>query len=97
MKHANVGATLTTLLALVTGLAQPAKTPASDSAIEVMRIDRRLDQLVPSGAKFERIVTGRQWVEGPVWNRIDNYLLFSDIPATAVKEFIFRQAHWLRA
>lgn len=38
---------------------------------------------VPDGAKAERIASGYQFVEGPVWHS-DGYLLFSDIPANTV-------------
>lgn len=49
-----------------------------------MRIDPAFDRLLPPGTGIERIVSGRRWVEGPVWNRSHGYLLFSDIPANAV-------------
>ena len=52
--------------------------------IDIVRLDPRFDKLVPLNVKIERIVSGRKWVEGPVWNRKENYLLFSDIPANAV-------------
>ena len=52
--------------------------------IDVIRLDPRFDKLVPSGVTVERIVGGRKWVEGPLWNRREGYLLFSDIPANSV-------------
>ena len=52
--------------------------------IDIVRIDPRFDKLVPLNVKVERIVSGRKWVEGPVWNRNENYLLFSDIPTNSV-------------
>jgi gluconolactonase len=52
--------------------------------IDVIRLDPRFDKLVPSGVNVERIVSGRKWVEGPLWNRKEGYLLFSDIPANSV-------------
>ncbi len=37
------------------------------------------DQIVPAGAKIEKLASGFKFTEGPVW--IDEgYLLFSDIP-----------------
>lgn len=37
---------------------------------------------LPGGAKVERLATGFQFTEGPVWNPADGgYLIFSDIPA----------------
>jgi gluconolactonase len=52
--------------------------------IAVIRLDPAFDKLVPPNAVIERIVSGRKWVEGPVWNRKEGYLLFSDIPTNSV-------------
>jgi gluconolactonase len=60
---------------------KPAKPPQQ---IEIIRFDPAFDKLVPVNVIVERIVSGRRWVEGPVWNRRESYLLFSDIPANAV-------------
>ncbi len=53
-------------------------------AATIVRLDPRFDKLVPKGAKLEKIADGFTWVEGPVWNRQDQALLFSDIPANTV-------------
>jgi gluconolactonase len=45
----------------------------------IIRLDPRLDQLVPANAALEKVVDGFTWTEGPVWNRAGNYLLFSDV------------------
>ncbi|HEY3166112.1 MAG TPA: SMP-30/gluconolactonase/LRE family protein, partial [Candidatus Binatia bacterium] len=52
--------------------------------IDVVRLDRRFDKLVPLNVKFEKIAGGHKWVEGPVWNRKEGYLLFSDIPNNSI-------------
>jgi len=52
--------------------------------IDVVRLDRSFDKLVPINVKIEAIATGHRWVEGPVWNRKDGYLLFSDIPNNSI-------------
>jgi gluconolactonase len=52
----------------------PSQVPA------VVRLDPRLDQIVPRDAVLEKIADGLVWAEGPVWNRSGNYLLFSDVP-----------------
>ena len=52
--------------------------------IDIIRLDPRFDKLVPINVKVERVVSGRKWVEGPVWNRKEGYLLFSDIPTNSV-------------
>jgi gluconolactonase len=52
--------------------------------IDIIRLDPKFDKLVPPNVLVERIVSGRKWVEGPVWNRKESYLLFSDIPTNSV-------------
>jgi len=52
--------------------------------IDIVRLDPRFNKLVPLNVCVERIVSGRTWVEGPVWNRQKKYLLFSDIPTNSI-------------
>jgi len=40
----------------------------------------RFYELVPKGAKVERLGTGFTFTEGPVWNHRGRFLLFSDMP-----------------
>ena len=58
--------------------------PDSLHIIEIVRLDPRFDKLVPLNVKVESIASGHKWVEGPLWNRREGYLLFSDIPDNAV-------------
>lgn len=50
----------------------------------ILRFDARLDALLPSDATVEVVVSGGQWLEGPVWDRRDGSLLYSDVPANRV-------------
>ncbi len=52
----------------------------------VVRMDPRLDALVPKGAKIEVLASGFKWSEGPVWvpEEAGGYLLFSDVPANTI-------------
>jgi gluconolactonase len=63
--------------------AQPQPAPPL-LKIDIIRLDPKFDKLVPPNVNVERIVSGRKWVEGPVWNRTECYLLFSDIPTNSV-------------
>src|SRR5215813_11180412 len=56
------------------------ETVQASAEPSIVRLDPRLDELVPANAALEKIVDGYTWVEGPVWDRSDNYLLFSDVP-----------------
>lgn len=51
---------------------------------EIRRVDPRFDKLVPQDAKIEVLASGFDWAEGPVWDRTDDSLLFSDIPPNSV-------------
>lgn len=48
------------------------------------RLDARFDAIVPADLKVERIAQGLGYVEGPVWNRKEGYLLFSDMRRNAI-------------
>jgi gluconolactonase len=51
---------------------------------DLRRLDARLDALVPPAARAVLVASGFQWLEGPVWDKRNGYLLFTDIPANAV-------------
>lgn len=53
-------------------------------APRVVRLDTRLDQIVPKDAVLEKVAEGFDWAEGPVWNRAGKYLLFSDVPTNSI-------------
>ncbi|MDH5795049.1 MAG: SMP-30/gluconolactonase/LRE family protein, partial [Candidatus Bathyarchaeota archaeon] len=40
--------------------------------------------IVPKGSDLERLYTGFQFTEGPLWNASERFLLFSDIPANRI-------------
>lgn len=52
--------------------------------VTIISLDPRFDALVPKSAKLEKIADGFIWVEGPVWDKKERALLFSDIPANTV-------------
>lgn len=45
---------------------------------QVLKKDPRLDAILTPGTKIERLASGFQFTEGPVWDRNGSYLLFSD-------------------
>ena len=53
----------------------------------IVRIDPTFDRIVPKDAVLEKIADGFAWVEGPVWNHAEGYLLLSDIPNNAVMKW----------
>ncbi|MGH7429234.1 MAG: hypothetical protein ACREJ4_12905, partial [Candidatus Methylomirabilaceae bacterium] len=85
------------VLLILTALAASAR-PALDVAAHqnngpasgvgnIVRLDPRFDKLVPPHATLEKIAEGFTWVEGPVWNKKEQALLFSDIPANTVYQW----------
>lgn len=50
---------------------------------EVLRRDPAVDAIVPPDARIERIATGFQFTEGPLWHP-EGYLLFSDPNANTI-------------
>ena len=44
-------------------------------------------KLFPQNAKVERLATGMQFIEGPVWIAKEKRLIFSDIPANELKQW----------
>jgi gluconolactonase len=61
-----------------------ASAAGADSAAKIVRLDPAFDKLVSASARVEKLVDGHEWVEGPVWNRKEGYLLFSDIPNNSI-------------
>src|SRR5437870_161787 len=75
---------LTILFPLAASVARLDAQQDSLHTIDIVRLDHRFDKLVPLNVKIEKIAGGHKWVEGPVWNRKEGYLLFSDIPSNSI-------------
>lgn len=58
------------------------KAPTTIGSID--RKDPKLDALIPKDAKIEVLAGGFKWTEGPVWDKKNNALLFTDIPNNRV-------------
>ena len=59
-------------------------TSASKTLGTIERHDPRFDKLIPPGATVEKLADGFDWSEGPVWDRKQGLLLFSDVPMNTV-------------
>ena len=53
----------------------------------VERLDPALDQLIAPNTRIEVIASGFTWSEGPVWDKKNNRLLFSDVPENTVYQW----------
>lgn len=76
-----VGAMMMALLAACAGVPQRVGTLVD---AELQSHSPLFDQLIPPGTKVEQIADGFEWVEGPVWIKEGQYLLFSDIPSNRI-------------
>jgi gluconolactonase len=61
-----------------------APTWAETVSAKIVSLDPRFEQVVPKDTVLEKIADGFTWVEGPVWDKKEQALLFSDIPANTV-------------
>src|SRR5262245_22683592 len=59
------------------GIVPVAITP-SEVNVEVIRKDPGIDAIVPPNPKIFKLAEGFKFTEGPVWDRKNSYLLFSD-------------------
>jgi gluconolactonase len=49
---------------------------------------RKNSTLIQEDSEVERLATGYQFLEGPVWNSTGGFLLFSDIPANRIYKWV---------
>jgi gluconolactonase len=54
---------------------------------DVLSVDPSFDRYVQPNAPIQRLWRGGQWLEGPAWNGVGRFLVFSDIPTN-------RQFRW---
>jgi gluconolactonase len=66
--------------------AKPAAETADIGVGTVARLDPALDQLVPASAKIEKLATGFQFTEGPLWFP-EGHLWFSDVMGNVVRQW----------
>lgn len=80
------------LLGLLTGCSQKeapkkAEQPASSTISSIVRLDPAIDAIIPQGAKVEKIATGYEWTEGPVWSHGGD-LFFAAIHHNSIIEWV---------
>jgi gluconolactonase len=54
---------------------------------KIVRLDPKLEKLLPKDAALEKLASGFVWTEGPVWVKNGGYLLFSDIPNNVINKW----------
>ncbi len=67
---------------------EAAVAPAEGSVIgEIQRLDPRVDALIPPDATIEKLADGFEFIEGPVWDRQNARLLFSDVRGNEIYQW----------
>ena len=67
---------------------EAAPTPAPDPGVgEILRVDPRVDALIPADARIEKLAEGFTFIEGPVWIRGESRLLFSDVRGNEIYQW----------
>jgi len=62
-------------------------TVLAQGADPILRLDPALNTLIPTDVKIEKVVEGFRFVEGPVWDKRTNTLVFSDIPGNKIHKW----------
>ncbi len=67
---------------------EAAQVSAAEPAVgEIQRLDPRIDALIPADATIETLAGGFNFIEGPVWDRQNARLLFSDVRGNEIYQW----------
>jgi gluconolactonase len=65
--------------------ASQASSAFVSTPLKIDRLDPAIDRIIPPGAKLERVSTGYQWIEGPVWTH--GSLYFAEIHSNSIRKW----------
>ncbi len=88
-------------LAAVTGMAgdayarnfTPGAEPTRYPDPDIIALDKRFNKYKLGNTPIQRLHTGTMWAEGPAWNAVGRYLLWSDIPNDENLRWIEEDGH----
>ncbi len=69
--------------------AQPVRYPDPD----IIALDNRFRRYIVGNTVIKRLYTGTLWAEGPAWNGVGRYLVWSDIPNNVQMRWIEEDGH----
>src|SRR5262245_11151311 len=69
------------------------KNPTRYPDPDVIVLDPRFAKIKVGNASIERLHVGCRWAEGPAWNAVGKYLVWSDIPNDRQLRWIDDDAH----
>ena len=68
---------------------RPVRYPDPD----IITLDKRFEKLKLGSTPIQRLHTGTLWAEGPAWNGVGRYLLWSDIPNNLQLRWLEEDGH----
>jgi gluconolactonase len=68
---------------------EPVRYPDPD----IIALDKRFNKYKLGNTPIQRLHTGTMWAEGPAWNAVGRYLLWSDIPNDANLRWLEEDGH----
>ena len=68
---------------------RPVRYPDPD----VVALDKRFERYKLGNTAIQRLYTGMAWAEGPAWNGVGRYLLWSDIPNDIQLRYLDEDSH----
>ena len=68
---------------------RPVRYPDQD----IITLDKRFEKLKLGSTPIQRLHTGTLWAEGPAWNGVGRYLLWSDIPNNLQLRWLEEDGH----
>ncbi|HJT36294.1 MAG TPA: SMP-30/gluconolactonase/LRE family protein [Pirellulales bacterium] len=69
--------------------AAPVRYPDPD----IIALDKRFDKIKIGNTPIQRLHTGMLWAEGPAWNGVGRYLVWSDIPNDVQMRWLEEDGH----
>lgn len=68
-------------------------TPTRYPDPDIVSLDKRFDRYKLGNTPIQRLHVGTLWAEGPAWNAVGRYLVFSDIPNNVQMRWLDEDGH----
>jgi gluconolactonase len=69
------------------------QTPVRYPDPDIVALDRRFARYIVGNTPIRRLHTGTLWAEGPAWNGVGRYLVWSDIPNSVQMRWLEEDGH----
>jgi gluconolactonase len=60
---------------------------------DIIALDKRYEPLMIGNTPIQRLHTGSMWAEGVLWNSVGRYVLWSDIPNSLHRRWLWEDGH----